>query len=414
MYHYARHLPIWLVLVALLAACGGGARQEPIPTATPVPAAEAPTSAPAAPEPPTSAPLPTPVPVDQSTPTPIVLKPTSAPAAGGDVAGVFGSLRTFRHPSGLFVIDIPESWKYTDIPFTDRVQNVWDSPDGNFSVVVTIAEVGQPLSNERLVELGQQYVRSTSTFENNPTLVFEDPQTMSDGSIRLVWGVTPQGSTVELLGNTFVEQRVDKLSFLTTLRPMALFEASNPYTNPIINSYRIDPSVTLASAIAGGSAAPAPPAGGGSSGGSAPPPPTGGSTGGTAGSGAATPIGQAVEVAPGLLMTVIAAERSGGNEFFKPDAGNTFLLVRMSFANQSASPQIVSSLLSLSVRDAAGKKYEMSTLATSIANEVIDGEIASGATKTGVVGFEVPAGATGLTLVYEPFGGGRAVSVPLN
>lgn len=403
MHRHTRRLPIWLVLVALLAACGGGAGQAPIPTATP--AAEAPTSAP----------LPTAPPADQSTPTPIVLKPTSEPAEGGDAAGLFGALRTFRHPSGLFSIDVPESWKYTDIPFSDRVQNVWDSPDGNFSLVVTIAEAGQALSDERLVELGQDYVRSTSTFENNPTLVFEDPQTMSDGSIRLVWGVTPEGSTVELLGNTFVEQRGDKLSFLTTLRPMALFEASNPYTNPIINSYRIDPSVALASAIAGGSAAPAPPAGG-SSGSSLPAPPAGGSGGITTGGGAGTsaPIGQAIEVSPDLVMTVVGAERSAGNDFFKPEAGNTYLLVRMSFTNRGASPQIVSGLLSLSVRDAAGKKYEMSTLATALANELIDGEIAPGATKTGVVGFETPAGATGLTLVYEPFGGGRAVSVPLN
>jgi len=113
-------------------------------------------------------------------------------------------------------------------------------------------------------------------------------------------------------------------------------------------------------------------------------------------------------------MTVIGVEQSAGNDFFKPDTGNTFLLVRMSFTNRGASPQIVSSLLSLAVRDAAGKKYEMSTIATSLANELIDGEIAPGATKTGVTGFEVPAGATGLTLVYEPFGGGQAVSVPLN
>ncbi len=395
MHRYARRLPIWLVLVALLAACGGGAGQAPIPTATP--AAEAPTSAP----------LPTAPPADQSTPTSIVLKPTSEPAAGDDLAGVFGALQSFRHPSGLFSIDVPGSWKYTDIPFADRVQNVWDSPDGNFSLIVTIAEVSQALSDERLVELGRDYVRSTSTFENNPTLVFEDPQTMSDGSIRLVWGVTPEGSTVELLGNTFVEQRGDKLSFLTTLRPMALFEASNPYTNPIINSYRIDPSVALASAIAGGSAAPAPPAGG-SSGSTLPAPPASGSSGGT------TPVGQAVEVSPDLLMSVIAVERSAGNDFFKPNAGNTFLLVRVSFTNRSASPQIVSSLLSMSVRDAAGTKYEMSTTATALVNELIDGEIAPGATKTGVVGFEAPASATGLTLVYEPFGGGRAVSVPLN
>lgn len=401
MHRFARHLPVWLLVAALLTACGGGASQAPIPTATP--AAEAPTSAPVA----TAAP-PTAAPVDQPTPTSIVLKPTSEPAAGGDLASVFGSLKTFRHPSGLFSIDVPGSWKYTDIPFSDRVQNVWDSPDGNFSVVVTIAEVGQALSEERLVQLGQDYVRSTSSFENNPTLVFEDPQTMSDGSIRLVWAVTPQGSTVELLGNTFVEQRGDKLSFLSTLRPLALFEASNPYTNPIINSYRIDPGVTLAAAIASGGAAPAPPAGGGSSGGSVPAPPAGGSGGGT------TPVGQAVEVSPDLLMSVIAVERSAGNDFFKPNAGNTFLLVRVSFTNRSSSPQIVSSLLSMSVRDAAGTKYEMSAIATTLVNELIDGEIAPGAMKTGVVGFEVPASATGLALVYEPFGGSRAVSVPLN
>jgi len=411
-HRYARRLSICLILVGLLAACGGGAGQAPIPTATPVPNTEAPTSAPLPTAAPTSAPLPTAAPVGQATPSPIVLKPTSEPATGDDLASLFTPLRNFRHPSGLFSIDVPESWKYANVPLADRVHNVWDSPDGNFSVIVTITEVGQALNNERLVELGQRYVRGTSAFENNPTLVFEDPQPQSDGSIRLIWSVTLEGSAVELLGNTFVEQRGDKLSFLTTLRPTVLFEASNPYTNQIINSYGIDPGVALASAIAGGGAAPAPPASGGSGGSSVPAPPTGGSTG--SGSGTTAPSGQSVEVAPGLVMTVIGVERSAGNDFFKPDTGNTFLLVRMSFTNRGASPQIVSSLLSLAVRDAAGKKYEMSTIATSLANELIDGEIAPGATKTGVTGFEVPAGATGLTLVYEPFGGGQAVSVRLN
>lgn len=175
MHRYARRLSICLILVGLLAACGGGAGQAPIPTATPVPNTEAPTSAPLPTAAPTSAPLPTAAPVGQATPSPIVLKPTSEPATGDDLASLFTPLRNFRHPSGLFSIDVPESWKYADVPLADRVHNVWDSPDGNFSVIVTITEVGQALNNERLVELGQRYVRGTSAFENNPTLVFEDP-----------------------------------------------------------------------------------------------------------------------------------------------------------------------------------------------------------------------------------------------
>ncbi|MGQ9928494.1 MAG: DUF4352 domain-containing protein [Chloroflexaceae bacterium] len=406
-----RRLSIWIVVVAFLTACGGGAGQTSIPTATPVPAAEAPTSAPL----PTVAPvdqgtpLPTEAPVDQATLSPTVLKPTSESATGDDIASRFTPLRTFRHPSGLFAIDVPERWKYTDIPFSDRVQNVWDSPDGNFSVVVTIAEAPQTLSNERLTEVGEQYVRSSSGFENNPTLIFEDPQPQPDGSIRLTWGITPEGSTVQLLGNTFVEQRDNKVSFLTTLQPVALFATVNPYTNQIINSYSINPGVALASALASGGNVPAPPAGEESGSGNIPAPPASGGSG----SGTTAPIGQSVEVAPGLVMSVMGVEQSAGNDFFKPDTGNTFLLVRMNFTNRGASPQIVSSLLSLSVRDATGKRYEISTIASALANELIDGEIAPGAAKTGVTGFEVPIGATGLTLVYEPFGGGQAVSVPL-
>ena len=49
----------------------------------------------------------------------------------------------------------------------------------------------------------------------------------------------------KLLGNSFIEQRGDKISILTTAVPEDQFDTLKPETNKIINSYKIDSSAAL-------------------------------------------------------------------------------------------------------------------------------------------------------------------------
>jgi len=66
--------------------------------------------------------------------------------------------------------------------------------------------------------------------------------------VLIVWSYTAEatgGVKTKLLGNSFIEQRDDKISILTTAVPDEQFDALREATNKIINSYKIDPSSAL-------------------------------------------------------------------------------------------------------------------------------------------------------------------------
>lgn len=76
----------------------------------------------------------------------------------------------------------------------------------------------------------------------------DDPKEQSDGSVLIVWSYTTTASggiETKLLGNSFIEQKEDKISILTTAVPSEQFDALLESTNKIINSYTIDPSSAL-------------------------------------------------------------------------------------------------------------------------------------------------------------------------
>jgi len=87
-----------------------------------------------------------------------------------------------------------------------------------------------------------------SSFGNQPDFFYEDPKPQSDGSILIVWGFTATASNnvqASMLGNSFIEQRGNKLSVLTTLVPAEQFDALVSRTDEIINTYRIYPDVRV-------------------------------------------------------------------------------------------------------------------------------------------------------------------------
>ena len=87
-----------------------------------------------------------------------------------------------------------------------------------------------------------------SSFGNQPDFFYEDPRPQRDGRILIVWGFTATASNnvqVSMLGNSFIEQRGNKLSVLTTLVPAEQFDALVSRTDEIINTYRIYPDVRV-------------------------------------------------------------------------------------------------------------------------------------------------------------------------
>jgi predicted small lipoprotein YifL len=383
-----------LAVLLSLAACGqsGGST---------APTAEPPTSAPAAAAP-TRTPRPTREPVAAPTtePTAVAIRPT---AAAGEILMVeFGTLRTYSHPSGVFEIDIPENWSLQDNSKPDEIIIVWTDPTQNGGVIVDIFEDETVYSEEELTDILRAFL--DNSFGSQPDFDVDDPVTQNDGSILLVWSylATADNDTeVQLLGNSFIEQRGNKVSILTTLIPDEQFDDLVEYTDEIINTYVINRDAPLSTS--------------GGSGGS-------GILGSGSGSGGSTGelpativgIGDQVNLGGGLDMTVTGVELPEGNEFFTPEAGNQFLIVRATFTNSGSQGQPVSSLLQMSLLDEAGNSYDLDLIATVLAEQTLDGEIPAGGSLSGGAGFQVPIGTQGLIFVYNPLIDGTPVGVVLD
>ncbi len=386
--------PTILALSLALAACGGG--REATPPATSEPAASAPTRTPR----PTREPLaePTARPTAEPTAEP---EPTAAAAEGEILPVEFADLQTFEHPSGVFSIDIPENWTMQDNSKPDEIILVWTDPTRNGGVIVDIFEDDTVYTDEQLTDILSTFLENS--FGGEPDFTVDPPETQNDGSVLLAWGYTATADNdtpVDMTGNSFIEQRENKVSILTTLVPHEQFDSTVEFTNEIINSYLIDPSAVLSTTGAADSGSD-----------------SGITTGGSAAAGdmpaTIVAIGDTVEVGPNLTMTITGIEEPAGDDFFKPDEGNKFVIVRASFANSGSEAQPISTLLQMALLDASGAKYDIDILAATLADQTPDGDVPAGGVLEGGAGFQIPSDATGLIFVYSPLIDGEPVGVAL-
>jgi len=172
---------------------------------------------------------------------------TGGSASSSGLAPVeIGQLRTYTHTSGVFRIDIPVNWSLTDNSRPGELILVWTDPSNNAALIVDILEDNTQYSDNELVDKLVAFLQSS--FGNQPDFFYEDPRPQSDGSILIVWGYTATASNnvqASMLGNSFIEQRGNKLSVLTTLVPEDQFDTLVSRTDEIINTYRIDTSARV-------------------------------------------------------------------------------------------------------------------------------------------------------------------------
>lgn len=159
--------------------------------------------------------------------------------SGGQTAIEIGALRTYAHPSGIFQLDLPENWVLEDMSLEQRLLLFWSDPaTGDAGIFVDIREDASTYSEDELVVVLQEFLEGS--FSDAPDFSMEEPRFQNDDSILIVWSYLPDNSESRLLGNSFIEQRGDKLSILSTLVPEDEFDLLVQHTNEIINTYQID------------------------------------------------------------------------------------------------------------------------------------------------------------------------------
>jgi len=157
-----------------------------------------------------------------------------------------GDLETYTYATGLFSIDVPKTWSLQDNSKAGEAILLWMDPSENGLLVVDILESQEEKSTDEMVAFLQDFLNKS--FKSEYDFSMNDPKEQSDGSQLIVWSYTASaagGAKVKLLGNSFIEQRGDKLSILTTAVPDEQFDALNADTDTIINSYTIDSSAPL-------------------------------------------------------------------------------------------------------------------------------------------------------------------------
>ena len=157
-----------------------------------------------------------------------------------------GDLETYTYETGLFSIDVPKSWTPKDNSKPGEAILLWTDPTENGLLVVDILQKKEKQSNEEMITFLRTFLNNS--FKSEADFTMDDPKAQSDGSQLIVWSYMATangGAKVKLLGNSFIEQRGDKLSILTTAVPDEQFDTLKPETNKVINSYSIDTSAAL-------------------------------------------------------------------------------------------------------------------------------------------------------------------------
>lgn len=155
-------------------------------------------------------------------------------------------LETYTHPGGVFSIDIPEGWTKQDSSKPDEIILAWTDPAKNSLVIMDIFEVEANPGKEELGGKLKEFI--TGLFGTQPKFAVTDAQEQPDGTMRLEWSyeVTVSGQSGILLGNSFIEQKGNKVAVFSAAVPKGQFDSLKDSLNKIIASRKIDPSVKIA------------------------------------------------------------------------------------------------------------------------------------------------------------------------
>lgn len=110
-------------------------------------------------------------------------------------------------------------------------------------------------------------------------------------------------------------------------------------------------------------------------------------------------IGETIETEEYSLV-VNSFSLSEGSEYFTPDNGNIYYLIDVTITNKSSDTQTVSTMMMFDLQDEFGYVYGIDMMADTKGD--IGGDLASGRTNRGEVGYEVPKNQEVYFLIFEP------------
>ena len=143
-------------------------------------------------------------------------------------------------------MDIPEGWTKQDTSKPDEIIVAWTDPAKNSLIIMDIFEIEATPSKEDLGGKLKEFI--TGLFGTQPKFAVADPKEQPDGTMRVEWSyeVTVEGQSGTLLGNSFIEQKGNKVAVFSAAVPKGQFDGLKDGLNKIIASRKIDPSVKIA------------------------------------------------------------------------------------------------------------------------------------------------------------------------
>lgn len=100
-----------------------------------------------------------------------------------------------------------------------------------------------------------------------------------------------------------------------------------------------------------------------------------------------------------INYSITNIERTNGKEFFKASEGKEYILITIKIENKS-NEKIPYNVFNWKLADGTGDEKSHALFAGDNDKALSSGDLNAGGTKTGIIGFEIPKGDTGLTLKY--------------
>lgn len=110
-------------------------------------------------------------------------------------------------------------------------------------------------------------------------------------------------------------------------------------------------------------------------------------------------VGDQVKVGDTWVVTVNSAKLHGPTDIDQPSAGDTYLVLDITFKNVSSKEQTLSTVLQMSLKDATGQTYDDTIV--SFAKSAPEGKVEAGDLVRGQLAYEIPKAQKAFTFAFE-------------